>query len=64
MKGRIAVFIFNLFVVLRGQIRSPANLGPGKYSPVALGVEGWLSGSTESVWPFCGRDKYVVPVGN
>jgi hypothetical protein len=63
-EGGIAVFIFILLVGLSSQIRPPSNLDTGKYSPVALAVERWLSVSTESVWAFCGRDKYIVPARN
>jgi hypothetical protein len=51
-EGGIAVFNFNILVGLSGKIRAPANLAPGKYSPVALAVERRLSGFTESVWKF------------
>ena len=48
--GGIAVFIFNILVGLRGQLRAPATLATGKYSLVVLAIESWLSGSTEAVW--------------
>ena len=42
--GGIAVFIFNTLVGLSGQLRTAAAIAPGKYSPVGLDVERWLSG--------------------
>jgi hypothetical protein len=37
--GGIAAFIFNILAGLSGQLRAPAALATGKYSPVGLAVE-------------------------
>ena len=36
-------------------LQAPAALDNGKYSPVCLAVERWLSGSLEAVWTISGR---------
>ena len=56
-EGGIAVFIFNILVRLSGQLRAPAFLVLGKYSPVVLAGERWLSGFTEAVSRLSRRDK-------
>ena len=38
------------------QFHAPAPLANGKYSPVSLAVERWLSGSLEAVWSISGRN--------
>jgi hypothetical protein len=63
-EGGIAEFIFNIFAGLSGQLRAPAALATGKYSPVSLAVERWLSGSTQAVWTLSRRDTYVDPARN
>jgi hypothetical protein len=60
MKGGINVFIFNILVGLSDQLRAPATLATGKYSPVGLAIERRLSGSPEAVWRLSSRDKYVA----
>ena len=35
---------------------APAALANGKYSPVSLAVDRWLSGSLEAVWTISGKD--------
>jgi hypothetical protein len=43
----IAAFIFNIFAGLSGQLRDPAALDTGKYSPIGLAVESsskWVYG--------------------
>ena len=47
-EGGIAVFILNILVGLSGQLRAPAVLYLGKYSPICLLVESCLSGSTDT----------------
>ena len=46
----IAAFIFNILAELSGQLRAP----------VDLALERRLSGSTEAVWTFSRRDKYLA----
>jgi len=62
--GEIVVYIFNISFGLSGQLPAPAPLAAGKYSPVGLNVEMWLSGSTEAVWTFSKRDKYPTSARN
>jgi hypothetical protein len=42
----LALFIFNSLVLLSGQLRAPAALATGKYSPVDLSGERRLCGFT------------------
>jgi hypothetical protein len=71
--GRIAVFIFNIvnthgwwssffyiFARLIGQLRAPAALSTGKYSPLVLAFEGQLIAATAVVWMFSLRVKYLA----
>jgi hypothetical protein len=52
--------MFNTLTGLSGQLRAPAGLATGKYSPVCLTVERWQGASTETVWTLSVRDKYLV----
>ena len=63
-EGGIAVFIFNILVGLSGQLRAPATLATGKYSPVGLAVEGRLCVCPQAVWMFSRRNKYVASARN
>jgi hypothetical protein len=63
-EGGVAVFIFKILVVLNGQLRAPAALSIGNYSPVGLAVERRISGSTETVWTLSRIDKYVASARN
>ena len=58
--GGIAVFIFNILVGLRGQLRASAAVATGKYSPVDLAIERWLRGSTEAAWRSPGRVNILL----
>jgi hypothetical protein len=62
--GGYSRFIFNILAGLSGQLRAPAALATGKYSPVGLVVERGLSESTEGVWTFSIRDKYLASAKN
>jgi hypothetical protein len=62
--GGIAVFIFNILAELSGQLRAPITFASGKYSPVGLVVERWLSGPTEAVWTLSRRNKYFACARN
>jgi hypothetical protein len=63
-EGGIVVFIFKILVVLNGQLRAPAALSTGNYSPVDLAVERRISGSTETVWTLSRIEKYVASARN
>jgi hypothetical protein len=61
--GGMAVFI-DIFAGLSGQLRAPAALATGKYSPVGLAVERRLRTSTVAVWTVSLRDKYLASAKN
>jgi hypothetical protein len=51
---------FYIFAELIRQLRPPAALFTGKYSPLVLAFEGQLIAATAVVWTFSLRVKYLA----
>jgi hypothetical protein len=64
MGGGVAVFIFNILVGLSGQLRAPAALATGKYSPVDLSCERRLCGFTGESGRFPEEVNMLLLTGN